>query len=99
MSPKGRFDPGRFNTKSSSSEPPRKKPSLRGRGGQDSRGWKGSSLPRGRREQKKPSSLGPGLSVLGLAQHSRLKLSEEGSHDLQIPVNLGLGDMVLLERR
>lgn len=72
MSPKGRFGPWPLNTKSSSSDPPRREPSLRGHGGQDSRGWKGSSLPRGRREQKKPNSLGLGLSGLVLVQHSRL---------------------------
>ena len=41
------------------------------------------------------SSLGLGLSLLGLAQHNRLKLSGEGSRDPQIPINFGLGDMVL----
>lgn len=45
------------------------------------------------------SSLGLGLSLLGLAQHNRLKLSGEGSRDPQIPINFGLGDMVFLERK
>lgn len=75
---------------------------MRGHGGQDSRGQKKSSFPRERRLQKKPGSLGLGLSGLVLAQHNRLQLSGEGSHSshgFQIPVNLGLGDMVFSERK
>lgn len=50
-------------------------------------------------EEEGSSSLGLVLSVLGLAQHSRLKPSGEGSHDPQSPVNLGLGDMGFSERK
>lgn len=59
----------------------------------------GSSLPSGRREQRKPSALSLGLSLLSLARHNRFKLSREGPHDPQIPKNLGLGDLVFSERK
>lgn len=90
---------GLFNTKLSLTAP-QKGNQLEGSWWLGQRGvGGGSSLLRGRSERKKPSSLALGLSLPVLDQHSRFKLSGEGSRDPQIPVNLGLGDIVFSERK
>lgn len=72
-----------------------KEPSLRSHGGRDSRWWE-EEVQYLEGEGQLP---GLGLSFLGLAQHSRLKLSGEGSYDPQIPTDHGLDNIVFSERK
>lgn len=63
-------------------------------------GCGGSSLPwgAGGRGSRRSHLLSLGLSFLGPAQHIRLNLGGEGSHDPLMPEKLGLGDVVLGRR-
>ena len=92
----GRFGSRPFNPKPSPSAP-QKEAQLEG---SCSQGEVGRAFSvQGKKGAEKSHPLGLGLCFLGLAQHGRLKLSREESHDPQIPENLELGDMVFSERK
>ena len=94
--PVGRFGSRIFNPKPSPSAP-QKEAQLEGSWW--SRGVGEDILCPGEKRAEKTHPLSLGLCFLGLAQHSRLNLSKEESHDPQIPENLELGDMVFSERK